>query len=120
MNDSKSVQVSKIEYMPEGSSGSNLRTGGGIFGAIQERYAKVDPASYLRRADETGFQYWGRRLGTLKPVELLTGEYQESKLKKALNAFQLVFVGIGAIIGTGPLFSLCFVSCMRCLCMLLL
>ncbi|KAG2227998.1 hypothetical protein INT45_012022 [Circinella minor] len=73
----------------------------GFLHDIQSRYAKVDPASYLRRPDETGTHYWGRRLGSLKPVELLLAEYANSELRQYLNALQLTFIGIGAIIGTG-------------------
>lgn len=72
-----------------------------VFATFQARYAKVDPASYLRKPDESSTHYWVRRLGTIKPVELLAGEYQTSGLRRVLNAFQLIFIGIGAIIGTG-------------------
>ncbi|KAI9249241.1 amino acid permease-domain-containing protein [Phascolomyces articulosus] len=68
---------------------------------FQSRYAKVDPASYLRRPDETSRHYWGRRLGSLKPVELLLAEYANTELRQYLTWWQLVFIGIGAIIGTG-------------------
>ncbi|ORZ00886.1 amino acid permease-domain-containing protein [Syncephalastrum racemosum] len=74
---------------------------GNMFANFQARYAKVDPASYLRRPDETSTHYWVRRLGMIKPVELLAGEYETSGLRRVLNAFQLIFIGIGAIIGTG-------------------
>ncbi|CDH56004.1 cationic amino acid transporter [Lichtheimia corymbifera JMRC:FSU:9682] len=69
--------------------------------SIQARYAKVDPASYLRRPDESSSSYWVRRLGSLKPIELLLGEYNATPLRRYLNAFHLIFFGIGAIIGTG-------------------
>lgn len=104
MNDNKSYQASVVEYTPKPNNAS-----GGFLQSFQERYAKVDPASYLRRPDETSWQYWSRRLFTLKPVELLKGEYEHSSLRKALNAWQLIFVGIGAIIGTGNAFSLLFI-----------
>lgn len=68
---------------------------------IVDRYARVDPTAYLRRSDEGAFHYWGRRLGAIKPVELLLGEAKYSDLRKVLRAWQLIFVGIGAIIGTG-------------------
>lgn len=72
-----------------------------ILHSIQARYAKVDPASYLRRPDESSSSYWVRRLGSLKPIELLLGEYNATPLRRYLNAFHLIFFGIGAIIGTG-------------------
>ncbi|KAL9549831.1 hypothetical protein MBANPS3_005017 [Mucor bainieri] len=74
---------------------------GGLFQTVTARYNKVDPHSYLRREGETGKSYWFRRLGQIKPVELLWGDAENSELRRALSAFQLVFVGIGAIIGTG-------------------
>lgn len=73
--------------------------------SIQARYAKVDPASYLRRPDESSSSYWVRRLGSLKPIELLLGEYNATPLRRYLNAFHLIFFGIGAIIGTGMYFE---------------
>ncbi|KAI9354436.1 amino acid permease-domain-containing protein [Pilaira anomala] len=72
-----------------------------FFEGVTARYNKVDPHSYPRRPDETANRYWFRRLGQIKPVELLWGDAENSELKRALTAFQLVFVGIGAIIGTG-------------------
>ena len=56
-------------------TGVKQSSGGGFLENIQARYAKVDPASYLRRSDESSTRYWGRRLGSLKPVELLLAEY---------------------------------------------
>lgn len=88
-----------IGHIDEEKAGSS--SGGGFLSNIQARYAKVDPSSYLRRPDETGRQYWSRRLISLKPYELLAAEYANTELRKYLNAFQLVFLGIGAIIGTG-------------------
>ncbi|KAI8094415.1 amino acid permease-domain-containing protein [Thamnidium elegans] len=72
-----------------------------FFESVTARYTKVDPQSYLQREGETKNRYWLRRLGQIKPVELLWGDAENSELKRALSAFQLVFVGIGAIIGTG-------------------
>jgi APA family basic amino acid/polyamine antiporter len=74
---------------------------GTFFSAVTNRYNKVDAHSYLRRDDESGKHYWFRRLGQIKPVELLWGDAENSELRRALSAFQLIFVGIGAIIGTG-------------------
>ncbi|KAI9310975.1 amino acid permease-domain-containing protein [Dichotomocladium elegans] len=84
------------EHVEKGSHG-----GMGFLEGLQSRYARVDPASYLRRTDESDVDYWTRRLGTLKPVELLVGEYNSTELRRYLNAFQLIFIGIGCIIGTG-------------------
>jgi APA family basic amino acid/polyamine antiporter len=74
---------------------------GNFFSSVTNRYTKVEATQYLRRDGESGTHYWGRRLGQIKPVELLWGDAENSELKRALSAFQLVFVGIGAIIGTG-------------------
>ncbi|GAA5795280.1 hypothetical protein HPULCUR_000635 [Helicostylum pulchrum] len=74
---------------------------GTFFESVTARYTKVTPESYLRREGETKNRFWMRRLGQIKPVELLWGDAENSELKRALSAFQLVFVGIGAIIGTG-------------------
>ncbi|KAI7906485.1 amino acid permease-domain-containing protein [Cokeromyces recurvatus] len=74
---------------------------GQFFRSVAERYTKVDPSSYLRQENESSSKYWFRRLGQIKPVELLWGDAENSELRRVLSAFQLVFVGIGAIIGTG-------------------
>ncbi|CEG72917.1 hypothetical protein RMATCC62417_08397 [Rhizopus microsporus] len=74
---------------------------GNFFDALNSRYNHVDPHSYLRQENEGAFKYWARRLGQIKPVELLWGEAEGTELKRALSTFQLIFVGIGAIIGTG-------------------
>ncbi|CAO3687363.1 unnamed protein product [Rhizopus stolonifer] len=68
---------------------------------IHSRYNKVDPHSYLRKENESAWRYWLRRLYQIKPVELLWQEAEGTELLRALNMFQLIFVGIGAIIGTG-------------------
>lgn len=68
---------------------------------IHSRYNKVDPHSYLRKENESACHYWFRRLYQIKPVELLWQEAEGTELLRALNMFQLIFVGIGAIIGTG-------------------
>ncbi|KAI8982442.1 amino acid permease-domain-containing protein [Mycotypha africana] len=73
----------------------------GIFQSVTARYAKVDPHTYLRKEGESSKSFWFRRLIQIKPVELLWDDAEQSELKRALNAFQLIFVGIGAIIGTG-------------------
>ncbi|KAI9495056.1 amino acid permease-domain-containing protein [Zychaea mexicana] len=96
MAENKSFDANYVE-----EAGGKRSGGMGFLEQFQLRYAKVDPASYLRRPDETGVQYWGRRLGTLKPVELLHAEYGNTELRQYLNWWQLVFIGIGAIIGTG-------------------
>ncbi|KAG2224594.1 hypothetical protein INT45_003734 [Circinella minor] len=100
MDDSK-YEVSHGADISIVETGAKHSSGGGLFDNIQARYAKVDPASYLRRPDESGTQYWGRRLGSLKPVELLLAEYANTELRQYLNWWQLTFIGIGAIIGTG-------------------
>ncbi|KAI8075863.1 amino acid permease-domain-containing protein [Gilbertella persicaria] len=74
---------------------------GAFYQAVTTRYSKVDPHSYLRQDGESARHFWFRRLGQIKPVELLWGDAEHSELKRALSAFQLIFVGIGAIIGTG-------------------
>jgi APA family basic amino acid/polyamine antiporter len=74
---------------------------GTFFESVTARYTKIDPSSYLRKEGETSTKYWLRRLGHIKPVELLWSDSEHSELSRALNAFQLIFVGIGAIIGTG-------------------
>ncbi|KAI8993162.1 amino acid permease-domain-containing protein [Pilobolus umbonatus] len=72
-----------------------------FFQSVTNRYNKVEPESYLRRDDETSTRFWIRRLGQIKPVELLWGEAEHTELERALSAVQLVFVGLGSIIGTG-------------------
>lgn len=74
---------------------------GNFLQSVTARYTKIDPSSYLRQEGETSTNYWLRRLGHIKPVELLWSDSEHSELSRALTAFQLVFVGIGAIIGTG-------------------
>lgn len=98
MSDKKYSAEGGISHVDEEKAGPS---GGNFLSNIQARYAKVDPSSYLRRPDENGRQYWSRRLISLKPYELLAAEYANTELRKYLNAFQLVFLGIGAIIGTG-------------------
>ncbi|KAG0170637.1 Cationic amino acid transporter-1 [Apophysomyces sp. BC1034] len=71
-----------------------------FFQNIVARY-KVDPHSYLRQPDESETHYWFRRMGHLKPVELMWSESEVAGLRRVLNAAQLVYVGIGGIIGTG-------------------
>ncbi|KAI9027534.1 amino acid permease-domain-containing protein [Phycomyces nitens] len=68
---------------------------------ITARYEAVDPHSYLQRPDEKSSKFWLRRLGQIKPVELLLGEAEIAGLNRALTSWQLIFLGIGAIIGTG-------------------
>ncbi|RCH82173.1 hypothetical protein CU098_000654, partial [Rhizopus stolonifer] len=72
-----------------------------FFENINARYNEVTPESYLRQENESTFKFYLRRLGQIKPVELLWGEAEGTELKRALSMFQLIFVGIGAIIGTG-------------------
>lgn len=93
MSSDEKFETTKVEHTEEQK--------GTFFQAVTNRYNKVDPHSYLRRDNETSRQYWFRRLGQIKPVELLWGDAENSELRRALNAFQLIFVGIGAIIGTG-------------------
>ncbi|KAI8890468.1 amino acid transporter [Backusella circina FSU 941] len=90
----------QILYSDDTSSIYSKR-GPTFFQAISAKYSKVDPHSYLRRSDESTFRFWVRRLGQIKPVELLWADAESSELKRALNSFQLIFIGIGAIIGTG-------------------
>ncbi|KAI9315505.1 amino acid permease-domain-containing protein [Dichotomocladium elegans] len=99
MSDTKQFEDAELSFASaEEGKGGKMRT---FLSNAQAHYAKVDPASYLRRSDETSGQYWTRRLISLKPVELLLGEYATTELRHYLNAFHLVFLGIGAIIGTG-------------------
>ncbi|EIE90407.1 hypothetical protein G6F46_008297 [Rhizopus delemar] len=72
-----------------------------FFESVNARYNQVDPQSYLRQDNESSLKFWSRRLGQIKPVELLWGEAEGTQLRRALNTFQLIAVGIGAIIGTG-------------------
>ncbi|KAF7723142.1 Cationic amino acid transporter-1 [Apophysomyces ossiformis] len=44
---------------------------------------------------------WFRQLGTRKTMESIERDADEAPLHRALSTFQLIFVGIGAIIGTG-------------------
>ncbi|KAI7866534.1 amino acid permease-domain-containing protein [Spinellus fusiger] len=68
---------------------------------ITERYVRVNPQSYLQHEGEGSSHFWLRRLGQIKSVELLLGESENSGMRRALNSYQLIFLGIGAIIGTG-------------------
>ncbi|KAI8378842.1 amino acid permease-domain-containing protein [Choanephora cucurbitarum] len=74
---------------------------GTFFQSVTARYTKADPHTYLRQEGESSSHFWFRRLGHIKPVELLWGDAEHSELKRALPAYHLVFIGIGAIIGTG-------------------
>lgn len=96
MSTDEKYETTKVEHTT--ATGTQK---GAFFQSVTNRYNNVDPNSYLRKDHETGKQYWFRRLGQIKPVELMWGDAENSELKRALSAFQLVFVGIGAIIGTG-------------------
>ncbi|KAI8371576.1 amino acid permease-domain-containing protein [Radiomyces spectabilis] len=85
----------------EGSSKEQASENKTSLGNFTARYAKADPRSYLQRDDESNSHYWFRRLGHLKPVELMWSESETSGLNRVLTSWQLVFIGIGAIIGTG-------------------
>ncbi|RUP45930.1 amino acid permease-domain-containing protein [Jimgerdemannia flammicorona] len=61
----------------------------------------ANPESYERQPGESTVHYYGRRLTAIKPVEILTYEATHSGMKRALGRWDLIFVGIGAIIGTG-------------------
>ncbi|KAI8141508.1 amino acid permease-domain-containing protein [Fennellomyces sp. T-0311] len=97
MADTKSYEGNSAAFVEEAGEKQHHS----FFSNFQSRYAKVDPASYLRRPDESNVQYWSRRLISLKPVELLLAEYANTELRQYLNWWQLIFIGIGAIIGTG-------------------
>jgi APA family basic amino acid/polyamine antiporter len=96
-----SEEKNQGDYHTSQSSGSDADKPTTFLQAVAARYTKVDPHSYLRQEDETSTHYWIRRLGQIKPVELLWAEAEANELKRVLSTFQLVFVGIGAIIGTG-------------------
>jgi APA family basic amino acid/polyamine antiporter len=76
-------------------------TYGSYVHTISARYNRVEPESYLQQNGESKARYFGRKIMAIKPYELLYSEYEGSELKKTLNRIDLVFVGIGAIIGTG-------------------
>ncbi|KAH8547543.1 amino acid permease-domain-containing protein [Umbelopsis sp. PMI_123] len=76
-------------------------TYGSYVHTISARYNRVEPESYLQQNGESKTRYFGRKIMAIKPYELLYSEYEGSELKKTLNRIDLVFVGIGAIIGTG-------------------
>lgn len=76
-------------------------TYGSYVDTISARYNRVEPESYLRQNGESKARYFGRKVLAIKPYELLYSEYEGSELKKTLTRFDLVLVGIGAIIGTG-------------------
>lgn len=76
-------------------------TYGSYVDTISARYNRVEPESYLRQNGESKARYFGRKVLAIKPYELLYSEYEGSELKRTLTRFDLVFVGIGAIVGTG-------------------
>ncbi|KAG2181834.1 hypothetical protein INT44_008650 [Umbelopsis vinacea] len=76
-------------------------TYGSYVETINARYNRVEPESYLQQNGESKTHYLGRKVLAIKPYELLYSEYEGSQLKKTLNRLDLVFVGIGAIVGTG-------------------
>lgn len=76
-------------------------TYGSYVDTISARYNRVEPGSYLRQNGESKARYFGRKFLAIKPYELLYSEYEGSELRKTLTRFDLVFVGIGAIVGTG-------------------
>ncbi|CAG8521089.1 3190_t:CDS:2 [Cetraspora pellucida] len=54
-----------------------------------------------RQEGESAWRYRLRRLFTVKSIKSLDEDYQASKLKKSLNVFDLIMIGIGGIIGNG-------------------
>ncbi|CAG8451719.1 11611_t:CDS:2 [Racocetra fulgida] len=54
-----------------------------------------------RQQDESVWRYRLRRLFTVKSLKSLDEEHQTSKLKRSLNIFDLIMIGIGGIIGNG-------------------
>jgi basic amino acid/polyamine antiporter, APA family len=76
-------------------------TYGSYVETINARYNRVEPESYLQQNGESKAHYLGRKVLAIKPYELLYSEYEGSELKRALSRFDLIFVGIGAIVGTG-------------------
>ncbi|KAG0182086.1 hypothetical protein DFQ28_007983 [Apophysomyces sp. BC1034] len=60
-----------------------------------------DPGIHNYQSQKNVFQSWFRRLRYIKTVEHIREEAENAPLRRALTAIQLVFVGIGAIIGTG-------------------
>ncbi|RUP15171.1 amino acid permease-domain-containing protein [Jimgerdemannia flammicorona] len=69
-------------------------------GGVKINYT-ASPESYERQPGETSTHYYARRLIAVKPMEALAYEASHSGLKRALGRWDLIFVGIGAIIGTG-------------------
>ncbi|KAM3586503.1 hypothetical protein VKS41_001578 [Umbelopsis sp. WA50703] len=76
-------------------------TYGSYVETINARYNRVEPESYLRQNGEAKSHYFSRKLMAIKPYELLFAEFEGSNLNRALSRIDLIFVGIGAIIGTG-------------------
>jgi amino acid permease len=56
-----------------------------------------------RQADESAWKYHLRKLFTTKSLESFEVEKETSGLKRTLNAFDLIMIGLGGIIGTGIL-----------------
>lgn len=56
-----------------------------------------------RQVDESTWKYHLRKLFTTKSLESFEMEKDTSGLKRTLNAFDLIMIGLGGIIGTGIL-----------------
>lgn len=93
-NQSRHEFMMSDEYNATYTYGSYVET-------INARYNRVEPESYLQQNGESGGHYYSRKIMAIKPYELLYSEYEGSDLNKTLSRIDLIFVGIGAIIGTG-------------------
>ncbi|CAG8691810.1 3610_t:CDS:2, partial [Dentiscutata erythropus] len=54
-----------------------------------------------RQPDESVWKYRMRKLFTIKSMESIDEDQKASELKKSLNVFDLIMIGIGGIIGNG-------------------
>jgi amino acid permease len=54
-----------------------------------------------QQPDEPSWKYHARKLLTIKSLDSLEADQKASPLKRALNAFDVTMLGIGAIIGAG-------------------
>ncbi|CAG8853384.1 16340_t:CDS:2, partial [Gigaspora margarita] len=54
-----------------------------------------------RQSDESVWKYRIRKLFTIKSMKSIDEDHKASELKKSLNVFDLIMIGIGGIIGNG-------------------
>lgn len=61
----------------------------------------ASPESYERQPGESSAHYYSRRLIAIKPIEVIENQAMYTGLNRILSVWDLIFIGIGGIIGAG-------------------